>query len=444
MRPGVITVVQPSIFSLPIKMNQLSLLEDPDVGSLSKVTSFEDDIRQFAWNGRPTDVGSTEVDCGGQRVRVETFTNEFWTSKQRAGNSLHEISYRACFKSQLVEFFVQRLTEPGDLVYDPFMGRGTTVVEAALLDRAVVGCDVNPLGRILAKPRLAPPTLTQVSERLHSLDLTSCDGYPEDLTVFFHPETLNKMCALRSYLRTRHKDGGMDKVDEWIEMVAVNRLTGHSSGFFSVYTLPPNQAVSIVSQRKINDRRKQAPVARDIVQLIIRKSKSLLRDCGEATRRQLGAHAARTQLLVQLSSRTPEIRSSSVNLVVTSPPFLDVVNYALDNWLRCWFCDIEAESVPITMARTLDTWRSAMTDVFKELRRVLVPGGHVAFEVGEVRGGKIKLEETAIPCGKSVGLDPLGVVINSQIFTKTANCWGISNNRKGTNSNRIVIFRKPE
>ncbi len=376
-------------------------------------------------------------------MRARTFTNEFWTSKQRAGHSLHEISYRACFKPQLVDFFVQRLTEPGDLVYDPFMGRGTTVVEAALQDRAAAGCDVNPLSRVLTKPRLAPPMLEQVSERLRALDLTWCDSYPEDLTVFFHPETLNTICALRSYLRKLHAERAMDGVDEWIEMVAVNRLTGHSPGFFSVYTLPPNQAVSTDSQRKINARLEQAPVARDVVQLIIKKSKSLLRDCGDATRRRLAARAARTRLLVQASSSTPEIRSDSVRLVVTSPPFLDVVNYASDNWLRCWFCGIEADAVPITMTRKLDTWRTAMTDVFGELQRVLVPGGHVAFEVGEVRGGTIKLEATVIPCGESVGLEPLAVVVNSQVFTKTSNCWGVSNNRKGTNTNRIVLFRKP-
>ena len=427
-----------------MNQSELSLLEGPNVGRLAGVVSFEDELRRFAWNGTPTDVEITEADCDGHKVTVETFTNEFWTSKQRAGNSLHEISYRACFKPQLVDFFVQRLTEPGDLVYDPFMGRGTTVVEAALLDRAAAGCDVNPLSRVLTKPRLAPPTLEQVSERLHSLDLTFSDGYREDLTVFFHPETLNTICALRSYLRKSYSAGTMDGVDEWIEMVAVNRLTGHSPGFFSVYTLPPNQAVSIDSQRKINARLEQTPRVRNVVELIIKKSKSLLRDCGETTRRRLGAHAARTQLLVQVCSRTPEIGSSSVNLVVTSPPFLDVVNYASDNWLRCWFCGIDADSVPITMARKLDQWQSAMADVFGELRRVLVPGGHVAFEVGEVRGGKIKLEETVIPCGKSVGFEPLGVVINSQIFTKTANCWGVSNNRKGTNTNRIVLFRKPE
>jgi len=75
---------------------------------------------------------------------------------------------------------------------------------------------------------------------------------------------------------------------------------------------------------------------------------------------------------------------------------------------------------------------------------VLKPGGHVAFEVGEVHGGKTKLEEAVLPCGLEAKLEPLLVVINDQEFTKTANCWGVDNMSKGTNTNRIVVFRKPE
>ena len=67
----------------------------------------------------------------------------------------------------------------------------------------------------------------------------------------------------------------------------------------------------------------------------------------------------------------------------------------------------------------------------------------MAFEVGEVHGGKTRLEEVVLPCGESAGLKPLLVVINDQEFTKTANCWGVDNNSKGTNTNRIVVFQKP-
>ncbi|MEE9127470.1 MAG: site-specific DNA-methyltransferase, partial [Planctomycetota bacterium] len=116
--------------------------------------------------------------------------------------------------------------------------------------------------------------------------------------------------------------------------------------------------------------------------------------------------------------------------------------YAADNWLRCWFCDIDPDRVPIAFHRDLPSWQEAMTSVFHELHRVLVPGGHIAFEVGEVRGGKLKLEEAVLPCGLAAGLKPELVLINSQEFTKTANCWGVDNNKKGTNTNRVVLFRK--
>ena len=84
-----------------------------------------------------------------------------------------------------------------------------------------------------------------------------------------------------------------------------------------------------------------------------------------------------------------------------------------------------------------------MTAVFTELRRVLRVGGQVAFEVGEVRAGTVRLEESVIRCALAAGLETVLVLINSQRFTKTANCWGVSNNSKGTNSNRIVLLRKP-
>ena len=397
-------------------------------------SSFEDELRDFVWAGRQTVVAGTTVAEAPEPVT--TFVNEFWTSRQRAAHSLHEVSYRACFKPQLPRFFIERLTAPGDVVYDPFMGRGTTVVEAALLGRAAIGNDVNPLSRVLVEPRLRPPTLEAIRARLGEIDWTGAAQAPDDLLAFYHPDTLREIAVLQTYLQRRERQ--LDDVDRWIRMVAVNRLTGHSPGFFSVYTLPPNQATSVVAQRKINESRGQVPPRRDVSTLILRKSRSLLASCA----REPMLRSDRHQLLTAAAAATADLPDASVDLVVTSPPFLDVVNYAADNWLRCWFCGIDPADVQLTVVRKLEDWRREMTAVFAELARVLRPGGHVAFEVGEVRGGTIRLEEHVIPCGTAAGLHPRLVLLNAQQFTKTAACWGVDNNAKGTNTNRVVLFRR--
>ena len=149
------------------------------------------------------------------------------------------------------------------------------------------------------------------------------------------------------------------------------------------------------------------------------------------------------QLITSQADQTKEIQSGTVQLVVTSPPFLDVVNYKQDNWLRCWFNGIDPEDVEIWHFKKPKEWQDAMREVLKELKRLLRPGGFVAFEVGEVRNGSILLEDLVVPAGQTAGLVPEAVLINDQKFTKTSNCWGIDNLTKGTNTNRIVLFSKP-
>lgn len=240
-----------------------------DFSNTTKRVLFQEELAAFReFNKRTVQLTVKIPLANGRAVESPVFVNEFWTAKQRAAHSLHEISYRACFKPQLPRFFIERLTTPGQIVYDPFMGRGTTLLEAALLGRTPAGCDVNPLSLKLIGPRLQPPSLEEIRARLARIDLRDHDEFPEDLLTFYHPETLREIAALKKYLC----GPGLDGVDRWISMVALNRLTGHSPGFFSVYTLPPNQAVSIKSQRKINADRAQTPPRRHVTELILKKA----------------------------------------------------------------------------------------------------------------------------------------------------------------------------
>lgn len=401
--------------------------------------AFLSELRGFDAFGAPTQV----VEEAG----LTYYVNEYWTAAQRSAHALHEVSYRACFKPQLPAFFIDRLTRPGDTVCDPFMGRGTTPLQAALMGRRVAGSDVNPLSLMLTKPRLAPPTLEQVAARLAAAPLSTGEIEREDLLAFYHPDTLRQICALRRWLidqaqaraareRRSEADAGAAVADDWIRMVALNRLTGHSPGFFSVYTMPPNQAVSVKAQLKINTRRAQTPPPRDVAALILKKSRALLADGPPPA----GAPAT---LAVADAARLRHLPDGSVDLVVTSPPFLDIVDYRADNWLRNWFAGVEPqETIAVSQLRSVDAWTQMTRDVFAELARVVRPGGHVAYEVGEVRGGGVLLERFVCEAMAGLPFERLGVMVNRQRFTKTSNCWGVSNNDKGVNSNRIVIARR--
>lgn len=372
-----------------------------------------------------------------QRLEEEGLTyyvNEYWTAAQRSAHSLHEISYRACFKPQLPAFFIERLTKPGDTVCDPFMGRGTTPLEAALLGRRAVGSDANPLSAMLARPRLRPPSLDAVARRLAEAPLGSGEIEREDLLAFYHPDTLRQICALRAWLVARSEQG-LDPVDDWIRMIALNRMTGHSPGFFSVYTLPPNQAVSVKAQLKINMRRAQAPPAREVASLILKKTRALLAD---------GPPPAAPEPLLAIAdaARLDYLRNGEVDLVVTSPPFLDIVDYRADNWLRNWFAGVDPDTIQLSQIRSLDAWSDMTRGVFGALARIVRPGGHVAYEVGEVRGGGVLLERLVWAAMEGLPFERLGVMVNRQRFTKTSNCWGVSNNARGVNSNRIVLARR--
>ena len=103
-----------------------------------------DHIRRFSAFGTRT--ASESIDG------IPYLINAFWTAGQRRSHSLHEVSYRACFKAELPEFFISRLTRPGDTVLDPFMGRGTSPLQAVLMGRKALGNDINPLSVMLVRP----------------------------------------------------------------------------------------------------------------------------------------------------------------------------------------------------------------------------------------------------------------------------------------------------
>ncbi len=370
---------------------------------------------------------------------------ELWTAQQRQMHSLHYVvSYRASFKPELPDFCIRRYSEKGAVVLDPFCGRGTTPLQANLLGRVSIASDVNPLAVRLARAKTEPVGLDEVVLRLNEVDFrrpVNLGAYKDTFAPFYHPDTYRELLNLRSFIS---KDA--DRVNRFIELIAVSRLHGHSPGFFSVYSFP-QISIPPQNQRQINIKRGQVPEYRAVAPRIIKKAAHALRDGFTS---EFFSVSSANAYRVSDARKLDWLASNSVDLIVTSPPFLDKVDYVTDNWLENWFIDSSPETFAgnVVMSSSLEAWQQFIGDVLAEFARVLKPGGFAVVEVGEVEcgGNIINLDEVVADeaCKLSAGDTRLSVhevLINKQNFTKLANCFNVDNNRKGTNTNRLVVLK---
>ncbi len=380
------------------------------------------------------------VEAGHRR-----FVGELWTAQQRQMHSLHYIvSYRGSFKPELPDFCIKRYSERGQVVLDPFCGRGTTALQATLLGRPAVVSDVNPLAVKIAAAKTNPAGLDEVVLRLNEVDFrrpVNLSGYQEYFAPFYHPDTYRELMNLRAFVQRDR-----DRVSNFIELLAISRLHGHSPGFFSVYSFP-QISIPPESQKIINAKRHQEPEYRAVAPRIIRKAALSLRDGFTS---EFFRTAESNRFEVSDARNLHFVASDSVDLIVTSPPFLDKVDYLQDNWLEFWFMGISAKSFSknLVMCRGLEDWRVFVRDFLLEMLRVLKPQSHAVIEVGEVDtpAGTIFLDEIVAEEAKKVSrpgkrFQVDEVLINQQDFTKLANCFRVENNRKGTNTNRLVVLQ---
>ncbi|WP_036096160.1 DNA methyltransferase [Leptospira weilii] len=365
---------------------------------------------------------------------------EFWTSRQRQSHSIHySVSYRASFKPELPAFFLDRyLSKKKSVVLDPFGGRGTTSIQANLEGHAAIHNDISPMSLFLAKSRQTIPSFERLEKNLDRLDLkkkTPEEKEDKDLLAFYHKDTLNEIKNLK-----RIVSGDFTPEIQYIGITALSRLHGHSDGFFSVYSFP-QISIPPAAQKRNNEKKGIKPEYKEIKSRILQKMK---RDLKTPLPPFYHDFSHRNRYTNHSSLFLESLEDSVADLVVTSPPFLDKVNYEEDNWLRYWFLEIELpDHKKPSIFSTLGAWTEFIHGSLKELSRVLKPDGVCVMEVGDIKKGAtvFNLDEYVIQAASDSGLEWETTFINDQKFTKLSNCWNVSNNEKGTNSNRCVVFR---
>ena len=372
--------------------------------------------------------------------------------------------FPAKFPPQLPNFLIERLSRPGDVVLDPMAGSGTTLVEAGRLGRRAIGCDIDPLARMIAAAKLTP---VDPSDALQS-GRAVLEAAENDCRERGH--------ELRRDLAMRFDEKTADFVDYWflprhqLELLAlVQRIEALPPGgtreflkvAFSSTIIAKSGGVSLARDlahtRPHRDLNKTpgstfAEFAKRLERNAASLGKSGPHDAGEpdfadaAEATAAGEPRYRAEIREAAAADTG-LPSASVDLIVTSPPY---ANNAIDYmrahkfslvWLGWKISDLTRiraqylghdaasgaryDDLPDQCERTLarlaerDARKAAtlrryfgeMAAVIAEMRRVLKPDGAAVVVVGtsNLRGVDVETHRGLAAIGESVGFALAGI-----------------------------------
>jgi hypothetical protein len=394
-----------------------------------------------------------------------------WKAQQRLwGHSLHPMcSYLASFPAALTHAFIARYSRPGDVVLDPFSGRGTTALQACAEGRIGVGNDLNPFAHLLTAAKVQPATRAAATTRLTQLRLAWHGGaahwraqaaaiiadpagggpvpVPLEVVVAFHPTTFAQLLFLRDALDLA------DRVDRFLAAAVTGILHGKSASYLS--ELMPN--TFSMAPRYVRDfaaRTAFASPERDVFDGLAAKLDRLYRQPlpvveGAALLGDARDVAPRARAALRTLGRADRAR-----LVVTSPPYLRVVKYGYYNWLRTWFLGFDAGAIDAALddAHHREPYLAFLREVLGGLRPVLADDAIVVLVIGDVetdrgrriRGGVGLAERTFQEAAEPEGYRLAGVALDDvAAVRKMTKLWGDEAGR-ATKTDRILVLGATE
>ena len=289
--------------------------------------------------------------------------------------SLHQLSpYIGKLKSAIAQDLIQEYSKPGQLVADMFCGSGTVPLEAVRLGRRVFASDTSTYAVVLTKGKLQAPAkvetalaeLDRLLERVESLPVPDLRRVPKWVRAFFHPHTLKETLRFTEFLKSER---------QYFLLASTLGILHHQRpGFLS---FPSSHLVPYL-------RSKSFPKAVYPELYEYRAFVPRLRAKVE--------RALKRPLTREVTGLVDDIRKSSVesvnlpdaiDCVITSPPYMNALDYGRDNRLRLWFLN---ESRPESLDRALadlDNFTKMIKVLAQQLQNKVRPGGYCVFVVGE-------------------------------------------------------------
>jgi len=296
------------------------------------------------------------------------------------------------FASQIPAALISSLTGRGDLVIDPFVGSGTTLVEAQRLGRRGFGIDLNPVSCLIAQAKTLAASSTEVEGAVREIQRRlqgRQEVFLEDNRAFV-PTTVQ---AAKWYSPgVRRQLAGL-----WRLIVDFDEpLMGMLGRFgFSAILLEVCRETRhwgyVCDNTEPKGHREAEVLARCVASLDRLVEAYRLRD-NELRDRRRGSVVPALIVAGDARVRLRDLAASSAKLVVTSPPYFGVCDYIKAQRLAFeWFgLPLEEHRLLETGARSKRHRRDARCEYLNELCdalelavTALERGGRLALVVGE-------------------------------------------------------------
>jgi DNA methylase len=346
------------------------------------------------------------------------------------------------FPPQIASVFIRWLTRPGDVVYDPFAGRGTVPLEALLHGRVALGSDANPLAHALIRAKVGVPSATAVQRRLRELErafratAVKTDAVPDDIRMLYAPGTLAQLAFLREELRPS-RDADAFVIAMVLGMLHANHAAAGATRGFSI-SMPNTFAMAPRYVREYIARERLVAPELDVFAMLRRRAERYRLP-------ERGVRGGRCWLADATETPPREVRNARPRLVFSSPPYLQVIKYGKYNWVRLWFLKHEARAVDAVLmaSGSLARYLEFMTRVLAQLKTTVADDGHVCLVIGDVRRGEqqINLAESVL---REVA-DPQGwhchciMADTVPAGTKVSRIWK-NNPGRATKTDRILLL----
>lgn len=394
-------------------------------------------------------------------------------------SKIHQMTaYLAMFPPSLPNYFIKKFSKESDIVFDPFSGRGTTVFEACRLGRFGIGNDLNPLAVCLTKAKSnLPLNLRKIFIRINNLEkkydkeLIDISNVAEDIKMLYDEETtLPQLIYLKQNLNKSLK------IDNFILAILTGLMHGkHRKDGTSIYcsidmpntfSMSPNYVKNFIAKHNL-----QQP-KQNVFTLLKNRIQNILQDSLEckyegnddkSLKDYIKGDCFNLDAIESSEKLIKKYGKNSTKLIVTSPPYLKVINYGKFNWIRLWLLDENTKEVDKNVSIYHTTQKQNLSDnmnlinyalymqkLFNSWYNVLEYGGYAFVVIGDVAVDKKKPLNLALETWKLIQsnggckldlVDILSDSLNEKGEVKVTKIWG---NKKGnaTEIDRIMILRR--